>query len=243
MPMNAKLATHDLWLSGVFGKDVYRIALDSSASLDESLKKEVKALQTKAVFLYAKIATTDMAGIKFLEDLSFNLVDTNILLEKQAEVDLKLTGRNEVRFARDEDEDLISEVARNSFQFSRFHQDPKTPKVIADKIKEEWARNFFHGKRGSHMIAGLVDGKIKGFLQLLNDNRGNFIIDLIAAHPSARNRNLATDMIAFAQLHCPGIKTFLVGTQVANVVSLRLYEKLGFRIKDSHYVFHYHSDL
>ena len=48
-------------------------------------------------------------------------------------------------------------------------------------------------------------------------------------------------LIASAARDIPGPKTVRVGTQIANIPSLRLYESLGFRIADTHYVLHYHK--
>ena len=48
-------------------------------------------------------------------------------------------------------------------------------------------------------------------------------------------------MINFATNNLDDFEYIRVGTQLANVPSLRLYEKLGFYIVDAAYVFHYHS--
>ena len=47
-------------------------------------------------------------------------------------------------------------------------------------------------------------------------------------------------MIAFVESQfAPSV--IAVGTQVANLPSVRLYEKLGFRLAAAQYVFHFHN--
>ena len=69
---------------------------------------------------------------------------------------------------------------------------------------------------------------------------GLLTIDLIATMEKYRGRGIAERMIRYAEGHCHGFDTIKVGTQIANMPSLKLYERMGFRISDSQYVFHYH---
>ena len=69
------------------------------------------------------------------------------------------------------------------------------------------------------------------------------IIDLIAVEPSHQGNGLATAMIKFAADYCGKWQRMLVGTQVSNIPSIRTYEKLGFRMCGSSYVFHYHGPV
>ena len=48
-------------------------------------------------------------------------------------------------------------------------------------------------------------------------------------------------MIGFASANCDCAGSAVVGTQVANIPSVRLYETLGFRLTAARYVFHYHG--
>ena len=46
-------------------------------------------------------------------------------------------------------------------------------------------------------------------------------------------------IVRFAE-HYRDVNELIVGTQVANVPSVQLYESLGFRLKSSQYVLHMH---
>jgi ribosomal protein S18 acetylase RimI-like enzyme len=72
---------------------------------------------------------------------------------------------------------------------------------------------------------------------------GTLIIDLIAVDERHRRKGIATGMIAYAESHCGHFETIRVGTQVANIPSLRFYERAGFLVSASNYVFHYHHPI
>ncbi len=92
------------------------------------------------------------------------------------------------------------------------------------------------------MVVPTYQGRAVGFLQLLSRDE-TLIIDLIAVDKTHQGRGLATAMIKFAADSCGDWKRMLVGSQVANIPSARTYEKLGFRMCDSSYVFHYHGPI
>jgi len=90
------------------------------------------------------------------------------------------------------------------------------------------------------MVVTSVDGKIAGFVQLLHSGR-DLVIDLIAVDRKFRRKGIARDMICFAQTAIKGFKRMRVGTQLANIPSIRMYERLEFMFVDASYVFHYHN--
>lgn len=252
-----KNIVYDQWFSDIFQRDVYRLVVD-----EELIKKgrdvgspeprgeiydRLRELQSKPVFMYAKVPCTSLSACNFLEKVGFNLVDTNVVFDKPVVPRRKLAGHCTVRFAVASDKSQVMEVARNNFVYSRFHLDRAVPNVLADKIKAEWVGNYFPtsleyrvGKRGDEMVVAVVNERVVGFLQLLRRNN-NLIIDLIAVDSSQHRKGIASDMIAYAESECHGSERILVGTQVANIPSIRLYEKIGFRLRSSKYVFHYHN--
>jgi ribosomal protein S18 acetylase RimI-like enzyme len=223
--------TKDTWLSGIFGYDVYRL------TIDKSLKGSYLPLDR--AFVYAKVPVDNVQAGVLLQKLGFYVVDTNVVFRKP----FSYNGAhgNMVRFAQQKDEDGVRKVAYGNFEYSRFHLDQRIPNSLADKIKAEWAGNYFKGKRGDEMIVALSGDTVIGFTQLLYKG-DELIIDLIAVDKSHRGKGVASDMIEYAEERCPQHKFTTVGTQVANVPSVRLYEKLGFRLHHAEYVYHYHKD-
>ena len=66
---------------------------------------------------------------------------------------------------------------------------------------------------------------------------------MIAVAKSHQRKGLGEAMIGQAGKHFDKARNLLVGTQIANVPSMRAYQKLGFRVCDSSYVLHYHGAI
>lgn len=247
-PAEADAARHDAWLSKLMGRDAYNLTvtpalLDAAAGKHNRAYSRLRELQAKPVFLTAKVPVSDRAAAEFLEEHGFHLVDTNLRFEKQAASATAVAGDCLLRFAEAADRNAVVELARRNFVFTRFHQDGLIPKNVADEIKAQWADNFFSGQRGDQLVVAVVNEKpqprIAGFVLLLTPRDGQVVIDLIAVEGACRRRGIAAEMIAFVESQFAHAR-IAVGTQVANLPSIRLYEKLGFRLAGAQYVFHFH---
>jgi ribosomal protein S18 acetylase RimI-like enzyme len=188
-------------------------------------------------FAHAKVAAADVAGLRRLERLGYRVVDLNLTFELKAQTGSFRAG---IREARPEDEQSVVAIARSSFKYSRFHLDPSFSREQADLIKAEWSKNFFRGERGDRLLVAEQDGELCGFCLLLIDPGVQATIDLIAVTGGSGNLGYASAMIEAA---CSlGVQRIVVGTQAANVPSVRCYEKNGFRLCDAKYVLHYQGE-
>ena len=86
--------------------------------------------------------STSIKSIKALEKSGFNLIDTNIVLEKEIFPSAKVVENWITRFAVAGDELRLERIAGSAFKYSRFHMDPLISKDIADSIKVEWSTQF-----------------------------------------------------------------------------------------------------
>ena len=236
----------DQWLSEIMDIAVYSLIVNDNLIKGVSDLKSIEhfqlpQIQSGSIFIYTKVPPLSTNLIKFIAKIGFDLVDTNIVFEKPMSLHKEVPNNKcSLRFALPEDESYVVELARNNFVYSRFHLDNDILSPVADKIKAEWARNYFAGLRGYQMIVSLVNNVVVGFLLLLKFDR-NLIIDLIAVDNCYQRKGIASDMIAYAEFRLDCFSSMRVGTQLANVPSIRLYEKLGFRVCTSNYVFHYHK--
>jgi ribosomal protein S18 acetylase RimI-like enzyme len=82
-------------------------------------------------------------------------------------------------------------------------------------------------------------GIASAFLLAIGPARGIAVIDLIAVDASARRQGFGAACVHFLA-SMEGVTRLRVGTQAANIGSLRFYEALGFRMVASHYVLHLH---
>lgn len=228
----------DVWLGAQLGYPAYRVHAercmdtdrdDAAAALERRLRERT--------LLYSRVPTEDVEICNYLVARDFRIVDTTITFEARNAISSSATAAK-VRFATPDDRDAVMDVARRGFRYSRFHLDPNIPTATADAIKAAWAGNYFAGARGEFMVVSESGGRIAGFLQLLAPRGGPLTIDLIAVDEGLRGKGIARAMVAFACVRCPESIPMRVGTQAANIESIRFYESLGFRVIGSAYVLH-----
>ncbi|MGH2933087.1 MAG: GNAT family N-acetyltransferase [Gaiellaceae bacterium] len=184
-----------------------------------------------------KVPASEVAAVAELEALGFGVVDVNVTLERTG---FDGVASPSVAVATPEQHDALLDVAGSCFRYSRFHLDPHIPRESADRVKREWVRSYVEGRRGIELLASGTDG----FLAVLEAPDGARVIDLVGVATSAQGRGAGEALVvAFAARHGGGGRTLRVGTQVANVPSLRLYEKLAYRIVGATYVLHRHVGL
>jgi ribosomal protein S18 acetylase RimI-like enzyme len=232
--------TQDPWLSGVMSREVHRVS--GSVAQEDEAQRAVHQVTDRPGFSYARVLTEDVHTTRLLERCGFHLVDTTVTLEMSG-LSASSGGSGHARLARPEDREAVEGIARRSFTYSRFHLDPDIPKSLADEIKAQWAGNFFLGKRGDHMVVVEQAGEIVGFTQLLKASGDTLVIDLIAVERTRQGQGMAQGMIRFSSSAFGHTRVMRAGTQIANTMSLRVYQGMGFRIVSSSYVFHHHRTV
>ncbi len=217
----------DIWLSEIFSLPVFNVKSGGEGRL------ELPA----PCFAYSKVGVDDIISMKKLSGFGFYVVDTNITFIAKGARDISLPSDIKVRKAEPKDECVVRAIAANSFTKTRFHADLAIDNKIANRIKEEWAGNYFSGGRGDEMLVAEKGGEVIGFNQILiRDDIA--IIDLIAVATNAQGQGAGKAMIAeLLKSH----KRVRVGTQLANNGSIALYEKMGFTFENASYVLHYHA--
>lgn len=227
------MATYDAWLSAALGKPAYHAHREVPENLAE--------LCDGPVFIDAKPSVIDVAAHERFIRSGFRLVSTSVSFEcREFKSVLEWEGSPdcEVRFADHSEESEITALASSAFKYDRFHMDDLIPDDIADRIKRKWVESFFCGQRGDWMVVAQLGGAIVGFLQLINNSDNALVVDLVAVKEAARGRGLAGRMLSFAAAKCKSNMPIFVGTQLANVASIALYEKLGFQMVAADHVFH-----
>jgi len=233
----------DSWLAAIFGRPVWRVDVKGGGDGLSALKI------AGSVFAYAKCEASRVDEVVALSNFGFRVVDTGLTLGGTVSAgswSRSVSVGQAVRYANLRDRDTVCDIASRAFNFSRFHLDPQIPTGMADRIKASWARNYFSGERGDGMVVAESNSRVVGFLQLLWGQEDTLIIDLIGVAPESQGRGLGRAMICYAAVNGTGdhrrpIK-ILVGTQAANIPSIRLYESLGFRTRSAKYVLHYHGE-
>ena len=232
----------DRWLGEVIKLEAFRITGSLGPAEAQQAAQALRSIVSQPSFAYARVPSRDVITAQGLEAQGFRLVDTNVTLEMDAS-QLLTAASVSARLARPADAQAVEHIARTSFEVSRFHLDPLLPLGVANEIKGQWAANFFRGQRGDFMVVAEAEDQVVGFLQLLAAPESVLVIDLVAVAPQFRGQGLGAAMIRYAARNCASPAHVRVGTQIANVASLSLYQRLGFRITAAAYVFHLHGRI
>lgn len=250
----------DAWLAESLGYPVYRLECDPDAlprdEEEDALAKMVEqhgSLFPRALY-YAKVSCLANAMLQHLQVAKFRVVDVNIRLSQPGGVS-NLQARDSahgnvadtdvvIRTAEASDEEPLARIAGSCFRYSRFHRDPLVDNAAADQIKQRWVMSAFRGDRGDRLWVAVREGEVVGFLSSRTDAidaDARATIDLVGVDRACQRRGvgaaLARQFLSYYRDDCAEL---LVGTQAANIPSLRLYQRSGFEISDSSYVLHRH---
>lgn len=226
-------------------RDVYRAVLDVHEVPDASSRAAlVESIRTaNGAMYFAKLDTLDVEALRVLGAIGFYVVDATVTLatgDTRASIDATVTVCEATPAMYD---DILS-VAGSAFRYSRFHLDPQVPLALAHRIKREWIASYTRKERGALLLAGAVDGRTAGFLAVLDqqiDGRRVRTIDLIGVDSAYQGRGVGTALTRyFVNAYARDFDVLQVGTQAANVPSLRMYMKCGFIPTSTGYVAHLH---
>lgn len=225
---------------------VYRVALAAGEVPDvhacEALR-QAAAAESRAMF-FAKLGAGDIEALRRLSALGFYVVDTPVTLTTNGTQLLPDVQGVTVEDARPEMAAALLAIAGSAFRYSRFHLDPCVSVDLAHRIKREWVASYLNGNRGAALLAALVDGRPAGFLAVIDQNVGGRrtrIIDLVGVAPDCQGRGVGTALTSyFVKTFARQFDLLQVGTQAANVPSIRMYLKCGFVPSSTGYVAHMH---
>jgi ribosomal protein S18 acetylase RimI-like enzyme len=206
------------------------------------------AAAQSCAFYYSKVDVHDVRSVAALASAGMCVVDVGVSFGatpgSASDLAAPARGGIDVRPAREGDRDDLLTIAATAFRYSRFHLDPLISTQLANTIKREWVASYLAGRRGEHLWTATIDGRVAGFLAVIGggDVGGRFkAIDLTAVAPNLHGLGIGRRMVQFFLSHYADSCEYLrVGTQVANVPSLRLYQRAGMRIDRSDYVMHMH---
>jgi dTDP-4-amino-4,6-dideoxy-D-galactose acyltransferase len=227
----------DEFLGRYLGFPVIRLRDNAAA------RAAIEAASADAEWMIEARVPADRPGeVAALAQCGFRIVDTNVQLVRAARAAVPAPR---CRLAQPSDEAAVRSVAARGFSQTRFHLDTRIPDAAANRVKEEWAGNYFRGQRGEWMVVAEDAQGVCGFNLVLRTPRDSLVVDLIAVDERARRQGLGAEMLEFAAGQCLARPAEVaIGTQIANATSLGLYTKIGFRPTNATYVFHLHrADL
>jgi len=235
-------SVRDGWLSGVTGKDCYKVEGHGTVN-------QIQSCLGGCIdgFFFTKIAVSAVAQVETFISAGFRVVDTNVALmraaSKRPSVNvLRHNDEIEISPARADEYSATQEHGRRGLLYSRFHLDPSFPRPIANEIKREWIRSYCERKRGECLLVARLHGRVVGFLAVLLatvDGKDAAIIDLIAVDSRCRGQGVGFSLVRyFIRTWSKHVQVLRVGTQIVNTPSLKLYHRCGFSVTGANYVLH-----
>jgi ribosomal protein S18 acetylase RimI-like enzyme len=214
----------------VLGYPVFSVGADDAADSE-----------VESGLYYTRVDAADTHALHRLCGRGYRVVDVTVMLARHGEGGALSRGTVPVAPLGDGQGEAVLAIAGRCFEYSRFHRDPLIAIANAHRVKREWIRSYVEGRRGIELlVATQSDGPV-GFLAVLEASDGARVIDLVGVAPEAQRRGVGESLVAtFVEVHGAGGRELRVGTQVGNIPSLRLYEKLGFRVVSAAYVLHRH---
>ena len=220
------------WDSNFFGYTIGRVDVESPKAFDfPKFKKNAAAY--KLVYLFAD---------QKIESSKVQLVDTKLTFSKQLE-HANLDETNEVSiFTKGKDDfEKIEKLALQSGKYSRFKIDSNFKNNEYELLYKKWIRNSIYEEKALEVAIFKDKEEILGFLTLEKKSDSLCDIGLVAVDQNARGKKIGTKLINFAtsQGVKKGFKDIQVVTQLENLPAKNLYEKCGFQISKTEYIYHY----
>jgi len=254
------IVERDVWLSEQLGHDAFRVVLEprGAGAREETLRRgdpdlhflatcfPARAAKAQPAFYYAKVPTAHVETVVALTALGFCVVDVNITLSCTPQVitNPACHAGLVVREATPQDGEAILAIAGSCFRYSRFHLDPAIQTKQAHAIKHAWVRSYLERQRGEQLLAAFAGERPVGFLAVLeakDKGKRARAIDLIGVDQTQQRSGVGKALVGAFLVDCTKNGSLaLVGTQAANLPSLRLYETLGFRVCETTYILHAH---
>lgn len=254
------IVERDDWLSEQIGHDAFRVAVEPRVRTAEGETQSpidpavhflsacfpARAAKDQPAFYYVKVPTQQVETVATLTRLGFRVVDVNISLSCAPQMITNPcchTGLV-VREATARDAAAILAIASSCFRYSRFHLDPEISLERANVIKRAWVQSYLDRHRGEQLLAAFAGDQAVGFLAVLGtrvEGKIGRVIDLIGVDQLQQRCGVGKTLVSAFLVDCTRQGALaVVGTQAANVPSLRLYEAMGFRVCETTYVLHAH---
>lgn len=169
------------------------------------------------------------------------LSDVNIQFTKKSNSSLKQISASVEVFESYPYDNAIIEMAKNSFIYSRFYNDPHLDKIKTKNIYLHWVESAFD-KFGRYFAIHKTNEITTGFALFSIDRLSKSLtIELIAVNPDFRGNKIGHSLIECLENFCckNDISNLKVGTQIDNISATIFYNLNGFVYSQCHSIYHY----
>ena len=164
------------------------------------------------------------------------LSDINIQFSKSIKMNQRsLLSKVVNKFSKNES---LLDIARNSFNYSRFFNDPYLPQDQAKNIYLHWLESAFD-REDKFFVIYENDNVVTGFI-LFSFKADAVVIELIAVDGKHQGEGIGRSMIHDLEIFAfeRGIEKILVGTQVNNYSATQFYLSMEFELISCNSIYH-----
>lgn len=157
------------------------------------------------------------------------LADTNIQFLKVLEFKPGFQDENTYVVNGLSRNEQILDIARKSFNYSRFFTDPKLSREQAKNIYLHWTECAFC-QENKYFVVSEREGNVAGYI-LFSFNEDISVIELIAVDEKYQGQRVGKSLIQKMESYVLDhrIQKIKVGTQVNNISAAQFYNALGFK--------------
>lgn len=139
----------------------------------------------------------------------------------------------------DDQNEALFQLALLSGHLSRFRVDPWLPAGSFERLYRQWLNNNLTNKESSRVyIAGISENPEGILTATLKQDHGT--IDLLAVRQDAQGRGIGSRLLEHFENEAnrSKLKELYVKTQMTNGAARRTYERNGYTLKESFYLYH-----
>ena len=132
----------------------------------------------------------------------------------------------------------VANIASNSFQYSRFYNDPLLPQQLAKNIYVHWTQSSF-SQENKYFILCEKESKIAGYM-IFSIRENIASVELIAVDKDYQRQGVGKSLINKLEEFAlnKGVKALKVGTQVNNISAIQFYTRTGFKYVGCGSIYH-----
>jgi ribosomal protein S18 acetylase RimI-like enzyme len=225
------------WDSRHFGLRIGRV--DSNIFSDSAAREVIDERERfDCVYLLADADHAETS--ERAHQLGFRMVDVRLTLARTLNnTPDAATGEGAIRQAVNSDLPRLEELAAASYHSTRFYFDRRFARDRVDELYRIWIRNEYNNPTAkvwvvdhAARLAGYTSCTVRG-----SDSE----IGLVAVGEGTRGTGKALSLLehSLSWAASSGAKQVTVVTQARNVAALRLYERAGFRCRNTEIWYHW----
>jgi ribosomal protein S18 acetylase RimI-like enzyme len=234
-----------------FNSRIFRLKFGNVIDFEENITSDEILYEISNLdfdFLGLRIDSIDYSAIKSFQKAGFYLVDCLLTYEFDSTKVSAPNNEFDIDFASsisNRDIQKLSSIAAKVFKIDRFHSDPNLSSKDSDRYYSEWVINSFNGFSDGAILP-IINNNIVAFTTYNINNVDNETSTMVLSAVDSEYMGLGVyyNMIKKGTLELLKYsKKIRVGTQVDNIPVQRTWQKLGYKLVDVKYIFHFYKGV